>query len=59
MSWRTSPLPPNWRSEIVPRIKARDPFCVMCLEHGRYTPTIDVDHIGDSHDHSDGNLRGL
>jgi len=58
MGWRSAPLPPDWAA-IVKRIKARDPYCVMCLAIGRKTITTDIDHINGNDDHSDANLRGL
>ncbi len=57
-SWRTSPLPKGWKA-IVERIKKRDPWCVMCLEVGKHTPTYTADHIGRNDVHEDWNLRGL
>lgn len=62
-SARTAPLPPNWGTEIRPRILARDHHA--CRQTISYTgelcgrPATDVDHIGDPHDHADANLRAL
>jgi 5-methylcytosine-specific restriction protein A len=67
MSWddsrRRSELPANWSTEIVPRIKKRDGNrCTWITRNGHRcaeTTHLEVDHIGDKHDHSDGNLRTL
>jgi len=37
------------------RVLRRDPLCVLCEQR----PSTEVDHIGDRHDHSEANLRGL
>jgi 5-methylcytosine-specific restriction protein A len=53
---RRAELPPNWSSEIVPRIRRRDSDrCQTCGSTNR----PEVDHIGDPHDHRDHNLRVL
>lgn len=57
-STRTTELPPGWRTRICPRILARDPTCALRLP-GCTVVSTEVDHIGDKHDHSDENLRGL
>lgn len=56
MSWRRTPLPPDWparRRRVLDRdqhqCQLRGPRCA-----GEAT---DVDHIGDRDDHSDANLR--
>lgn len=60
-SARTTPLPPNWQSQIRPRILARDNRACTWLTNGVRCnqPATDVDHIGDPADHSDANLRAL
>lgn len=61
MPWETSArrseLPRDWAT-IRRRILARDPICRLALEvcTGR---SNEVDHVGDKHDHSDHNLRGV
>lgn len=57
-SQRRAELPPGWSSRIVPRILQRDPTCRLQLR-GCTNVSTEVDHIGDKHDHSDANLRGL
>lgn len=66
MSWSTSTrraeLPPGWSSTIVPRIKARDHDACQWPTHTGVcgsTDRLEVDHIGDPHDHRDANLRAL
>lgn len=65
MSWagsnRRATLPPGWSSRTVPRIKARDRVCQWPTEYGvcGSTDRLEVDHIGDPHDHRDANLRAL
>jgi 5-methylcytosine-specific restriction protein A len=58
MAWRTTPLPPNWQSDIRPRILTRDPRCQL-RTHCWSAPSTEVDHIGDPNDHTDNNLRGV
>ncbi|GGK89311.1 hypothetical protein GCM10012284_24110 [Mangrovihabitans endophyticus] len=57
--WRTVPLPPDWASEVRPRILARDPRCRL-RTHCWGARSVEVDH-GDlgPDDHSDANLRGV
>jgi 5-methylcytosine-specific restriction protein A len=57
-STRTTQLPPGWRTRIRPRILERDPTCALHLP-GCTVVSTEVDHVGDKHDHSDENLRGL
>lgn len=52
---RKDELPPNWNSEIRPRILRRDPWCMKC----RRAPSVEVDHILRGNDHRDRNLQGL
>jgi 5-methylcytosine-specific restriction endonuclease McrA len=67
MAWSTSnrraDLPPDWDSAVRPRILARDGYrCVRTLEAGGRCPEttrLEVDHIGDPHDHDDANLQTL
>lgn len=60
---RRAELPPNWASEIRPRILERDGYrCTAILRNnGRRCPdkATDVDHVGDRHDHCDENLASL
>lgn len=62
-SARTTPLPANWRSEIRPRILARDHHaCQWKISFNGQVcgaPATDVDHIGNPEDHGDENLRAL
>lgn len=51
---RRAELPKDWPT-IRRAILRRDPVCVRC----HAAPSTDVDHIGDKHDHSETNLRGL
>lgn len=55
---RREELPPDWASRLVPRILNRDPDCQLQLQ-GCTGMSTEVDHIGDKHDHSNGNLRGV
>lgn len=57
-SQRKHELPPDWASRTVPRILGRDPNCRLQLK-GCTGRSTEVDHIGDRHDHSDTNLRGV
>jgi hypothetical protein len=59
---RRSELPPNWYTEIRPAVMERDAYrCTATLRDDTRCPEpgTDVDHIGDPHDHSLGNLRLL
>ncbi|WTW96166.1 HNH endonuclease [Streptomycetaceae bacterium NBC_01309] len=59
---RRDELPPNWRREIVPRIKKRDRgVCQWPNDRGGICGRegTDVDHIGDPQVHADENLRLL
>jgi 5-methylcytosine-specific restriction protein A len=58
---RRAELPADWETAIRPRILARDGYQCTWIEDGvRCTArATDVDHIGDKHDHSDENLRGI
>jgi len=56
--WRTVPLPPGWKTRIVPRILRRDPRCRL-RTHCWGAKSTEVDHIDDPADHSDANLRGV
>ncbi len=66
-SWRTAPLPPNWETQIRPRILARDSgICLWGLVPGEAdpgylcpAPATDVDHIVRGGGHHDANLRSL
>ena len=62
-SARTSPLPPEWKPEIRPRILNRDGHACQWWVGATGAKcgalATDVDHIGDPSDHSDGNLRAL
>lgn len=70
MPWETNgsskrrlELPPNWYTEIRPRILKRDGY--VCQQRRSDRPGIcgqpanQVDHINDPHDHSDDNLQSL
>lgn len=59
-SQRRDELPPDW-PEIRKRVFRRDGYrCTAMTPYGR-CPQIatDCDHVGDRHDHSDGNLTSL
>lgn len=62
-SARTVPLPPNWKTEIRPRVLARDGHACQWQISKDGTkcgqPATDVDHIDDPADHSDANLQSL
>lgn len=53
-STRRRTLPHDWNRRRR-RILRRDPICRAC----RAAPSVEVDHIDDPDDHSDGNLQGL
>lgn len=59
-SWRTTPLPPDWRSLRV-HVLDRDGYrCTMPTSTGRCERWANqVDHIGPNTDHSYVNLRAL
>lgn len=60
-STRSRRLPPNWGSEIRPRILQRDPIC-RWKEHGEFVcsaPSAEVDHKYRGDNHQDWNLQGL
>jgi len=57
-SWRTAPLPPGW-DRIRDRILDRDRHCLWPDDGTPHGGRLEVDHIGDPNDHSDGNLRTL
>lgn len=54
MSWRTKPLPKDWRKRRR-RILDRDPVCRVC----RARPSTQVDHVQPSGSDEDWNLRGI
>lgn len=58
---RRAELPPNWDTDIRPRILARDGYrCTWRTNYKRCRATAtDVDHIKRGNDHSDANLRSL
>lgn len=51
---RRAELPPHWR-RLVRLILKRDPTCTACWA----SPSAEVDHVGDRHDHRPENLQGL
>lgn len=59
-SWRTAPLPPDWKARRV-HVLDRDGYrCTMPTRKGRCERWAnEVDHIGDNTDHSYTNLRSL
>lgn len=62
MAWstsnRASRLPPNWRSQVVPRILRRDSYrCQLRYEGKCQTHASEVDHIRPGDDHRDVNLQ--
>ncbi|WP_411140259.1 HNH endonuclease [Streptomyces sp. x-80] len=67
MAWsssnRRAELPTDWDSSVRPRILARDSQqCVATMRDGGRCPAtagLEVDHIGDRHDHRDANLQTL
>lgn len=64
MAWRTSNrasrLPPNWRTEIVPRILKRDKYTCKLRYKGKcQTRASQVDHIRPGDDHRDSNLQAV
>ncbi|GGX98483.1 HNH endonuclease [Streptomyces fructofermentans] len=60
---RRAQLPRDWDAAVRPRILARDGHrCVQALAAGGRCPetqALEVDHIGDPHDHDDANLQTL
>jgi len=75
MAWRTTPLPPEWRSTIRPAILERDGYRCTWFPGGQadgsdYSKSYehpyrcqrratDVDHVGSNEDHSLDKLRAL
>lgn len=70
MAWhgdrRKQELPPDWQRRIRPAVMRRDGWrCTWPTERGRCTwtdptgGTLDVDHVGDRHNHDLSNLRTL
>ena len=61
MSWATSnrraSLPSDWRT-IRARILHRDPTCTLGYDCCTVR-SVEVDHIGEAHDHRDHMLRGV
>lgn len=59
-STRRETLPPNWRSQIRPRVLRRDGGRCQLVYPDRCVGTAtEVDHIGDRLDHSLDNLRAV
>lgn len=58
-STRAARLPPHWRTEIRPRILARDPWCRLAYPGVCTGPSAEVDHRLPGDDHSDSNLQGV
>jgi 5-methylcytosine-specific restriction endonuclease McrA len=63
-STRKATLPPDWpdiRAAVLTRDggTCRCPGCPNCAGAPCTRPATSVDHIGDRHDHSPGNLRAL
>lgn len=53
-STRRSELPSNWE-RIRRHILQRDPICRVCDK----ALSVEVDHVGDKHDHGEDNLQGV
>lgn len=63
MAWqgstRAARLPSNWRTEIRPRILARDPTCQLAFAGICTGASTEVDHRDHGDNHADENLQGV